>query len=76
MTTAKVFRNGGSLAVRLPKELGLKEDERVCIKRVGSMILLYPKNKAWDIFKSALGEVDDDFMADRNQPEQQVREDL
>jgi antitoxin VapB len=64
---AKVFRNGASQAVRLPKEFRFDAEE-VCIKRIGSAILLYPKGAAWDLMKSAVGKADDDFMPDREQP--------
>jgi antitoxin VapB len=67
MTTAKIFMNGGSQAVRLPKEFRFDEDE-VCIKRVGSAVLIFPKSKAWELFDEAIGKVDEDFMADREQP--------
>ena len=67
MKTVKVFRNGGSQAVRLPKEFQLPEDEEICIKRVGDMIYLYPKSKAWELFRQSLGEFSDDFMAERDQ---------
>lgn len=66
-STAKVFRNGASQAVRLPKEFRFDADE-VCIKRIGSAVLLYPKDAAWDLMGEALGQADDDFMAQRDQP--------
>jgi antitoxin VapB len=65
---AKVFRNGASQAIRLPKEFRFDAEE-VCIKRIGSAVLLYPKDAAWDLMGEAIGQVDDDFMAERNQPE-------
>ena len=64
---AKVFRNGASQAIRLPKEFRFDAEE-VCIKRIGSAVLLYPKDAAWDLMAEAMGQVDDDFMAERNQP--------
>jgi len=67
VATAKLFKNGASQAVRLPKEFRFDSDE-VCIKRIGSAILLFPKSDAWDLMEHALGQVDDDFMADRGQP--------
>ena len=67
MDTAKVFKTGRSQAVRLPKEFRFKADE-VCIKRVGSAVLLFPKGSAWRLMGEAIGKVDVDFMADRNQP--------
>jgi antitoxin VapB len=67
VTTAKLFKNGASQAIRLPKEFRFKGRE-VCIKRVGSAILVFPKDKAWDLMHEAIGQVDDDFMVDRDQP--------
>ncbi len=64
---AKGFRNGASQTVRLPREFRFDTDE-VCIKRIGSAVLLFPKEAAWDLMASALGKADADFMADRNQP--------
>ncbi len=42
MQTARIFNNGNSQAVRLPKEFRFDEDE-VVIKKVGDMIILLPK---------------------------------
>jgi antitoxin VapB len=67
VTTAKLFVNGASQAVRLPKEFRFDADE-VCVKRIGSAVLLFPKNAAWGLMAEAMGQVDDDFMADRGQP--------
>ena len=65
---AKVFRNGASQAVRLPKEFRFDAEE-VYIKRIGSAVLLFPKEAVWDLMGDAISRVDDDFMAERNQPE-------
>ncbi|MCK4341883.1 MAG: AbrB/MazE/SpoVT family DNA-binding domain-containing protein [Phycisphaerae bacterium] len=67
-SVAKIFRNGASQAVRLPREFRF-EAEEVCIKRIGSAVLLFPRDAAWDLMGEALGQVDDDFMAERGQPE-------
>jgi antitoxin VapB len=64
---AKVFMNGASQAVRLPKEFRFDADE-VGIKRVGSAVLLFPRDRAWELMEQALGKFDDDFMVDRHQP--------
>lgn len=74
MKTAKIFKNGRSQAVRLPKEFQMKGDE-VYIKRLGTAIMLLPKKSPWDPFISALGKASDDFMSDREQPAHQTRED-
>ena len=49
MQTAKVFQNGKSQAVRLPKDFRFNCAE-VTIQRVGQMICLIEKEKAWDNF--------------------------
>ena len=59
MLTAKLFTNGKSQAVRLPKECRFVGNE-VGVARIGEMIVLYPKGKAWDIF-NASEPVTDDF---------------
>ncbi len=41
MQTARIFNNGNSQAVRLPKEFRFDEDE-VIIKKVGDMVILLP----------------------------------
>lgn len=44
MKTAKIFRTGGSKAVRLPREFRFDTDE-VCIRREGRAVILEPKEK-------------------------------
>jgi antitoxin VapB len=41
MRTARIFSNGNSQAVRLPKEFRLEEDE-VIIKKIGDIVVLLP----------------------------------
>lgn len=65
--TTKIIKNGASQAVRLPKEFRFDVDE-VCIKRIGSAILLFPANAAWDLMAHAIDNFDDDVLVDRNQP--------
>ncbi len=75
MKTAKLFQNGQSQAVRLPKEFRFEGDE-VIIKRSGNTVVLIPANHSWDVLAASLDKFSADFMDNRNQPEQQVREDL
>lgn len=65
MTIAKLFRNGRSQAVRIPKEFRFDDDEEVMIKRMGDVILLIPKNKWEDIFIKALKTFPKDVEFDR-----------
>ena len=46
MLTAKIFENGRSQAVRLPKEYRFKEDE-VAINKIGDIVFLLPKEDKW-----------------------------
>lgn len=73
MKTAKIFRNGQSQAVRLPKDFRFKEHE-VFIKKMGSAVVLIPKSDSWDSLFESLHKFSDDFMAERVQPAVQARE--
>lgn len=75
MKTAKLFRNGQSQAVRLPKEFRF-EGEFVYVKKSGNAVLLLPANGAWDSLVQSLAKFSDDFMDERAQPSGQDREDL
>jgi antitoxin VapB len=75
MKTAKLFQNGQSQAVRLPKEFRFKGDE-VIIKRSGNAVVLIPTNHSWEVLASSLEKFSDDFMTNRNQPDPQIREDM
>jgi len=55
METAKLFVNGNSQAVRLPKEYRFRGDE-VVIKRMGNAVVLLPKDDPWQVMFDALGE--------------------
>jgi antitoxin VapB len=67
MKTAKLFKNGESQAVRLPKEFRFQGEE-VFIKRAGSAVVLFPKAKSWDVLLESLDRFPADFMSDREQP--------
>ncbi|MCL2654432.1 MAG: type II toxin-antitoxin system VapB family antitoxin [Coriobacteriia bacterium] len=59
MMTAKLFQNGKSQAVRLPKEYRFARDE-VCIRKVGDLVVLFPQDRAWDIFMQGIDTFTDD----------------
>lgn len=67
METARLFRNGRSQAVRLPKEFRF-EGDRVYVKRVGSAVILLPYIGSWESLYESLGTFSDDFMEERGQP--------
>ncbi len=74
MKTAKLFKNGQSQAVRLPKEFRMTGNE-VYIKKQGEAIILLPKENSWAPLFSSLNHFTKDFKIERNQPgEDQKRE--
>ncbi len=73
METAKLFQNGKSQAVRLPKKYRFPGD-KVLIKRVGNAVVLLPYEDSWETLFDSLEQFSDDFMSDRQQPEEQERE--
>ena len=75
MDTAKLFQNGRSQAVRLPKEYRFAGD-RVYIKRIGEAVVLLPYRAPWQTLIDSLDLFTDDFLAERDQPAQQEREGL
>ncbi len=76
MKTAKLFKNGRSQAVRLPKEFRMPGKE-VRVYKEGSRVVLEPMETTWDAMIESLEEFPDDFMEDgRDQPPVQEREPL
>ena len=58
---AKIFENGRSQAVRLPKECRF-DCKEVVVKRIGEMVVLIPKDKIWEVFEASYAMVSPDFM--------------
>ena len=72
---AKVFKNGRSQAVRLPKEFRFEDDE-VLIRKKGNDVILSPLPKSWDAFFKETPLPSEDFMTTREDLPNQVREDM
>jgi len=77
LATAKLFQNGQSQAVRLPKEFRFENLKEVFIKKINGMVVLIPKldKTVWDTMFDNLDNFSDDFMITRSEPKQE-REDL
>lgn len=73
METAKLFQNGKSQAVRLPKEFRFKGD-RVYVKKMGNAVILLPYGAPWQSLLNSLSLFTNDFMQTRTQPPTQQRE--
>ena len=68
MKTAKLFKNGQSQAVRLPKEMRFDGVE-VFISKVGNAVILRPKVTAWDNLLESLDMFPQDLDFERDKPD-------
>uniref|UniRef100_UPI0040579FA4 type II toxin-antitoxin system VapB family antitoxin n=1 Tax=Candidatus Electrothrix sp. TaxID=2170559 RepID=UPI0040579FA4 len=72
----KIFTSNRSQAVRLPKAVSFPETVKdVEIIAVGNKRIITPTDQSWDDWFNAPG-VSDDFMEERGQPDDQIRETL
>ena len=62
--TAKIFMNGRSQAVRLPKEYRFASDE-VYIEKRGDKIIISAVQPGWDEFFDTVSVFGEDFLSDR-----------
>jgi antitoxin VapB len=76
MDTAKIFKNGRSQAVRLPKQYSLPGSE-VYVKKLSNVVMLIPKDgDPWQPLLDSLEKFSDDIFAfrrDQGKPEQRNR---
>ena len=74
METAKIFENGRSQAVRLPKKFRFNTDE-VVVQKLGNAVILVPKDSLWQTFTDGVDSFTDDiFQNGREQGNQEKRE--
>ena len=73
--TAKVFMNGRSQAVRLPKEFRFNSDE-VWVQKQGDKVILSVTEPGWDEFFDLAPVFDEDFLSDRGDLPPQERNDF
>jgi len=72
MAVAKVFMNGRSQAIRLPKQFRVKGDKVFLTKTSNGFTVL--ERDPWEIFEEGCRELSDHFMADRTQPSLEKRD--
>ena len=63
--TAKLFFNGRSQAVRIPKAYRFEGVDEVIIRKEGDALVIAPVRKTWKSYADEAPPVGDDFMADR-----------
>ena len=72
----KIFKSNRSQAVRIPKEIAFPDSvKEIEITAIGNKRIISPAGQSWDDWFNEPG-VSDDFMVDRKQPEDQIREQL
>ncbi len=64
MHTARLFTNGRSQAVRIPKSLAFEGISEVVIRKDGNRLILEPARKNWKSL-AEVGTADDDFLVER-----------
>ena len=76
ISTAKLFKNGQSQAIRLPKEYRFNGEKEVYIKKINNVVILFPKDKnlIWQDMFNSLDDFSKDFMQDRTEPKQNREE--
>ncbi|MDA8276823.1 MAG: AbrB/MazE/SpoVT family DNA-binding domain-containing protein [Actinomycetota bacterium] len=75
MDIAKVFQNGRSQAVRLPKEYRF-EGKEVWIQHFGNGVLLLPLNQPMQMLEAALAEFEAGFQIIREDQIAEVRPEI
>ena len=70
---AKIFMNGRSQAVRLPKECRFDCDE-VYVEKQGDKVIISALRPVWDEFFDAVSVFGDDFLTNREDLPPQERE--
>ena len=65
--TLKLFKNGGSQAIRLPKEFRFRDGE-VIAKKIGGVVYLIPKRFRKGEFLELLRDIGPVDLAPRDQP--------
>ena len=74
MEQGSIFQSNRSQAVRLPKAAALPDDvKRVDVIAIGRTRIITPAGESWDSWFDGEG-VTADFMVEREQPADQVRD--
>jgi antitoxin VapB len=77
MASSTVFTSNRSQAVRLPKAVAFPDDvHQVDIIKIGRSRVIVPHGKRWDDLFQNGPRASEDFLADRQQPPAEAREQL
>ena len=73
---AKLFQNGGSQAVRLPKACRFTEAQEVMVRRDGRRVILEPVDEWPDAFRACLGSWHEQIPRPAQRPVRDLRNPL
>lgn len=65
MHTAKIFKNGRSQAVRIPKDFAYEGVTELTVQKVGQKLILEPMRKSWLTLNDESKPAGVDFLAER-----------
>jgi antitoxin VapB len=71
---AKLFQNGGSQAVRLPKDCRFEDQDEVLVRREGNCVILKPADEWSEVFLACLGQWDESIERPKREPLAKVRD--
>lgn len=71
---AKLFQNGGSQAVRLPKECRFERQDEVIVRREGERVILEPVDEWSEEFLGCLGQWKGSIERPKQEPLSKVRD--
>jgi antitoxin VapB len=71
--TIKIEKSSGEQILKLPESFKI-DDDKVYLKKVGNAIFIIPFHNPWQIMMDSLDQFSDDFMNERNQANQQIRD--
>lgn len=71
--TVNINQLKGLQSILIPKGMEI-DDDKVYLKKIGNIIYVIPFHNPWKNFFDSLTLFSDDFMNERNQPENQDRE--
>ena len=63
--TTRLFVNGRSQAVRIPKAYRFEDVTEVVIRKEGDSLIITPARRNWPSYADEAPAVDEDFMTDR-----------
>ena len=73
--TIDIKNRKGFQAIRIPEKLKIN-DSKVYLKKIGNSLYIIPFHNPWQNLFESLDTFTNDFMTDRNQPDNQERESI